>query len=83
MITHIQLSLAEVFEDHQNKSNNNQYIFFFLSKVLISWKLFWCLLLLIFTLQPDDLITISFTQRRTTCCYNAFSQFHRHFLDYL
>ena len=64
MITHKQLTLAEVFEDcpKENSTTTNTSSFHFLMKPLTLMKLFLFLLLLIFTLQPEDLVSTSFIQ---------------------
>lgn len=61
MIPYKHLTLAEVFEDCQNKFDNDKYHFFlYLTKPLIWMKLFLFLLLLIFTLLQEDLVSIHF-----------------------
>lgn len=61
MIPYKQLTLAEVFEDCQNKFDNDKYQFLlYLTKPLILMKLFLFLLLLIFTLLQEDLVSIHF-----------------------
>jgi len=63
MITHKQLTLAEIFEDCQiNSTTTNTSSFHFLMKPLTLMKLFLFLLLLIFTLQPEDLVSTIFIQ---------------------
>ena len=60
MITYKQLTLAEIFEDCQNKFDNDK--FHFLMKPLTLMKLFLFLLFLTFTPAPEDLANISFIQ---------------------
>ena len=61
MIPYKQLTLAEVFEDCQNKFDNDKYQFLsLLDQPLILMKLFLFLLLLIFTLLQEDLVSIHF-----------------------
>ena len=62
MITHKQLTLAEVFEDCQNKFDNNKYQF---------------LLFLIFTPKPEGLASTSFIQCSKHFCSSVFSQSRR------
>lgn len=61
MIPYKQLTLAEVFEDCQiNSIMTNISFFLYLTKPLILMKLFLFLLLLIFTLLQEDLVSIHF-----------------------
>ena len=63
MITYKQLTLAEIFEDCQNKFDNDKYQFLsLLMKPLTLMKLFLFLLFLTFTPTPEDLANISFIQ---------------------
>ena len=61
MIPYKQLTLAEVFEDCQNKFDNDKYQFLsLLDQTINLMKLFLFLLLLIFTLLQEDLVSIHF-----------------------
>ena len=61
MIPYKQLTLAEIFEDCQNKFDNDKYQFLSLLHQTINlMKLFLFLLLLIFTLPQEDLASIHF-----------------------
>ena len=61
MIPYKQLTLAEVFEDCQNKFDNDKYQFLsLLDQTFNLMKLFLFLLLLIFTLLQEDLVSIHF-----------------------
>lgn len=62
MITYKQLTLAEIFEDCQNKFDNDKYLF---------------LLFLTFTPALEDLVNISFIQCLRHFLSSVFSQSRR------
>ena len=63
MITHKQLTLAEVFEDCQNKFDHDKYQFLSLLDESINLdEIVPVSLLFIFTLPQEDLESISFIQ---------------------
>ena len=73
MITYKQLTLAEIFEDCQNKFDNDKYQFLSLLDEAINLdELF--LLFLIFTPVPEDLPNISFIQCLRHFLSSIFSQ---------
>ena len=78
MITYKQLTLAEIFEDCQNKFDNDKYQFLsLLDEALTLMKLFLFLLFLIFTPVPEDLANISFIQCLRHFLSSVFSQSRR------
>ena len=71
MITHKQLSLADIFTDCQNKFDNDKY---FLKIPLTLMKLSPRLLFLISTLPPADLAGIFSFRCSELCYYSLFSR---------
>ena len=69
MITHKQLTLAEVFEDCQNKFDYDKYQFLSLLDEAISLDE-----IPIFTPKPEDLASTSFIQCSKHFCSSVFSQ---------
>ena len=75
MITYKQLTLAEIFEDCQNKFDNDKYQFLSLLDEAID--LDEIIPVLIFTPVPEDLANISFIQCLRHFLSSVFSQSRR------
>lgn len=75
MITHKQLTLAEVFEDCQNKFDNDKYQFLSLLDEAINLdEIVPVFLFLIFTPKPEDLASTSFILCSRHFCSSVFFQ---------
>ncbi len=78
MITYKQLTLAEIFEDCQNKFDNDKYQFLSLLDEAIDLdEIIPVSLFLIFTPVPEDLANISFIQCLRHFLSSVFSQSRR------